>query len=270
MDFPVEATTLPLVQGLWVGDKLSAMERLCIRSFLHHGHRFRLYTYGPVENVPLGTEICDGNDIIPRSRIFRYSNGSLAGFSNFFRYKLLLERGGWWVDLDTICLKPFDFAQEYVFSSETHHGTPVVDSAVIKAPKGSDFCKYAWEVCQTKDVKTLVWGEIGPRLVGQGIELFGLGRYVLGPEVFCPVDPDTWEEIFDPGGRSEFAFNTRAVHLWNELWRREGLDKNASYAPGCIYERLKSAYLTSSERLVEIGVALQSGGIADHRTVKVR
>ena len=42
------------------------------------------------------------------SDIFRYrDNGSYAGFANFFRYELLRKRGGWWVDLDTICLRPF-------------------------------------------------------------------------------------------------------------------------------------------------------------------
>jgi hypothetical protein len=233
----------PTIQGLWVGARLSAMERLCIRSFMHHGHPFRLYTYGPVEHVPPGTEICDANRVIPQSGIIRYKNGSLAGFANFFRYKLLLKNGGWWVDLDTICLRPFDFPDEYVFSSEMHHGTPIVASVVIKVPKGSEFCKYAWQVCQSKDVENLIWGETGPRLTGEAVKSLGLQQYVLGPEVFCPVDPDTWEEIFDPNGRAQFSSGTRGVHLWNELWRREGLDKNATYAPGCIYERLKSAYL---------------------------
>lgn len=35
-----------------------------------------------------------------------------------FRYKLILERGGWWVDLDTVCLRPFDLDLEHVFASE--------------------------------------------------------------------------------------------------------------------------------------------------------
>ncbi len=240
---PCATSTHPVIQGLWVGDRLSTMEQLCILSFLRHGHPFRLYTYGPVENVPSGAEICDANEVIPQSRIFRYANGSLAGFANFFRYKLLLEQGGWWVDLDVICLRPFDFSAEYVFSAEMFHQTPIVASSVIKAPRGSEFCKYAWSVCQGKDTQNLRWGETGPRLAGEAVELLGLQRYVVGPEVFSPVETDTWEEIFDPNGRAEFGPSTRAVHLWNELWRREGLDKNATYAPGCIYERLKSAYL---------------------------
>jgi hypothetical protein len=196
-----------------------------------------------VQNIPAGAEVCDGNEVLPRSTIFQYTNGSFAGFANFFRYKLLLDHGGWWVDLDTICLKPFNFPQEYVFSSEMHHGTPVVDSAVIKVPKGSEFCDYAWRVCRSKDPQKLIWGETGPRLAGEAVESLGLRQYVAGPEVFCPVDPDTWEEIFDPNGRKEFGANTHAVHLWNELWRRGELDKNAAYDPDCIYERLKSLYL---------------------------
>jgi len=70
------------------------------------------------------------------------------------------EAGGF--DLDTICLKPFDFPQEYVFSSEMHHGTPVVDSAVIKVPQGSEFCAHAWRVCLSKDPKNLIWGRDRP------------------------------------------------------------------------------------------------------------
>src|SRR5271165_176092 len=179
---PNGAAAYPTIQGLWVGDTLSVMERLCILSFLRHGHAFRLYTYGPVRDVPSGTEICDVNEILPRSAIFRYSNGSFAGFANFFRYKLLLKNGGWWVDLDTICLKPFDFPQEHVFSSEMHHGTPVVNSAVIKVPIGSEFCEYAWRVCQTKNVQNLIWGETGPQLAGEAVELLGLRQFVVRPD----------------------------------------------------------------------------------------
>ena len=30
--------------------------------------------------------------------------GSVAGFSNLFRYELLRRDGGWWVDTDVLCL----------------------------------------------------------------------------------------------------------------------------------------------------------------------
>ena len=93
------------VQSLWIGPRLSTMERLAVSSFLANGHDFLLYVYDEPEGVPAGATILDASRILPASRIFRYKeSGSLAGFSNFFRYRMLLETGGWWVDMDTVCL----------------------------------------------------------------------------------------------------------------------------------------------------------------------
>ena len=84
-----------MVQGLWVGGRLSELERLSIASFLAHGHRYHLYTYGDVPNVRPGAVIHDGREILPESRIFRYrDHASYAGFANFFRYRLLSSAAG--------------------------------------------------------------------------------------------------------------------------------------------------------------------------------
>src|SRR6267154_6333445 len=112
-----------VIQSLWVGPQLSVMERISISSFLKNGHSYILYAYGPVDGLPDGAELKDANEILPSSDIFTYSEyATYSGFSNFFRYKLLMERGGWWVDTDIICLKPFNFAAEFVFSSERGGG----------------------------------------------------------------------------------------------------------------------------------------------------
>src|SRR5277367_3549628 len=125
------------IQSLWIGRKLSAMERLSIASFLTSGHEYHLYVYEEVENAPDGTVLEAANEILPESRIFQYSKyPSYAGFSNFFRYKLLLEKGGWWVDTDVVCLQPFAFDETYVFASEQVNGREVPATAVIKAPPG--------------------------------------------------------------------------------------------------------------------------------------
>ena len=116
-----------IVQSLWIGPCLSLMERSCIKSFLDKGHEFHLYVYGETKNIPEGCKILDGNEILPESEIFYYkknstncgkSEGSVSAFSNLFRYKLLFEKGGYWVDMDMVCLKYFDFKDEYIFSSE--------------------------------------------------------------------------------------------------------------------------------------------------------
>ena len=235
---------LDVVQGLWVGGRLSELEQLSIASFLAHGHGYHLFTYGDVPNVPAGAVIHDGREILPESRIFKYrDHASFAGFANFFRYRLLLERGGWWADTDTVCLKPFALSQEYVFSSELVSGRVVVNCGVIKAPAGSEVMRHAWSVCETRSPEALVWGETGSRLMGESVRRCLLEPFVMSPEVFCPIGFRDWETVLDPTRGWTWSDDVYAVHLWNEMWRRHERDKDARYDPTCLYERLKRRYV---------------------------
>ncbi len=137
---------------------MSAMERLSIASFLANGHAYHLYVYDEVKRIPEGTVVRDADEILPSSSIFQYSQTkSYAGFANFFRYKLLLEKGGWWVDSDIVCLKPFSFRAKYVFASETNgEGRQVATSGVIKAPASSEAMTHAWQTARRGDDKTLL------------------------------------------------------------------------------------------------------------------
>ena len=75
----------PTVQGLWIGNALSRVEKLCISSFLSQGHSFDLYTYGNVEGIPDGATVHDGREILPEKDIFLNSDRkTYAGFANFF------------------------------------------------------------------------------------------------------------------------------------------------------------------------------------------
>ncbi|HKD80558.1 MAG TPA: glycosyltransferase [Candidatus Angelobacter sp.] len=242
-----------VIQSLWIGPRLSSMEKLCIESFLHHGHEFHLYLYSSVDGVPARTTLCDANKIVPSSRIFYYSeNGSCAGFANMFRYKLLLERGGWWVDTDTVCLRPFDFSESYIFSSESvvteteslasHH----VNNGIIRTPPGTEFMRNNWEYCRQSDSSSLKWGDTGPKLMARAIDQYSLGQYVQPPYVFCPIPFNEWNRVLVPGIEWRFGAETKAVHLWNEMWRRNNCSKDAGYDPDCLYERFKSLYLNGA------------------------
>lgn len=232
------------MQGLWIGPELSVMEQLSISSFLSNGHDYHLYIYDDVLNIPTGTLVKDANSMLPSSDIFQYTGRpSYAGFSNFFRYKLLLECGGWWVDTDTVCLKPFDFPQEFVFSSEISQGRQVVNCGAVKTPAGSDAMAFAWEVCRTKDPEQLVWGETGPRLMAEAVRKFSLEGYEQPSHVFCPLGFFEWKKIVEPGFDQSLIENSYAVHLWNEKWREAGQNKNGEYAADSLYEQLKQRYL---------------------------
>lgn len=240
------------IQGLWVGNSLSTMEQLCISSFLANGHDFHLYIYDEVENIPQGTTVMAASEILPASMIFEYrEHKSYSGFSNFFRYKLLLERGGWWVDTDVVCLKPFAFDSEYVLATERDPaGREFVTSGIIRAPKDAEIMQQAWAVCQAKKPQDLRWGEIGPNLMHHlALRLF-LCRHIRSADVFCPIDPGKWSDALIPGRSLLFGTETFSIHLWNELWRRSALDKDEEYAPNCLYEHLKRRYLRSSKGAV--------------------
>jgi Glycosyltransferase sugar-binding region containing DXD motif len=187
----------------------------------------------------------DAREILPESMVFLYpGRPSYAGFSNFFRYKLLFERGGWWVDTDAVCLRPFDFAGDYAIGTElTAGGEAIPTSAFLKAPAGSAAMSFAWEECRRKDVSRLAWGETGPRLVAEAVRRFGLGGSLLGPATFNPIPYFDWEQVLRPGRGVDLPAGTHAVHLWNEMWRLSGRDKDARYPPDCLFERLKSRFL---------------------------
>ena len=232
-----------VIQGLWIGPELSVMEQLSIASFLQNGHEYHLYVYDAVRNVPARAVIKDANEVLPASRIFQYKDqASYAGFANFFRYKLLLEHGGWWVDTDVICLKAFDFGDEYVFASEADREHEVISSGIIKVPAGSDLMAYAWQVCEQKDPRHLKWGETGPRLMTEAVGRFSLERYKKPYRCFSPVAYSDWRRVLDTDADGLVYDDSYSIHLWNEMWRATSQDKNATYDPNCLYEQLKSRY----------------------------
>ncbi len=241
-----------LIQSLWIGGALSPVEQLSIASFLAHGHEYHLFAYGAVEHLPRGAVLEDAAAILPEAAIFQYRKyPSYSAFSNFFRYKLLLEKGGWWVDTDVVCLKPFAFPEPYVFASERLHGSDVATSAVIKVPAGSDLMAFSWHLCQAcTDPAGAAWGQYGPKLMARAIEKFSLDCYRKPAAVFCPLAFDEWESVLAPG-EIGFGPETHALHLWNEMWRRAGHDKANPYRSDCVYERLKRSFLSGRQNAPE-------------------
>lgn len=232
----------PPVQTVWVGP-LTTLERVALASYVAHKHEVHLYTYAPVD-APPGVCVLDGREILPESEIFTYAGESYAGFADMFRWKLLLERGGWWVDTDTICLRALNFPADYVFSSGCTwpDGTNRPNNAAVKMPAGCPAAQYGWEECQKVDRANLRWGQIGPALAVDAVNIFDLKAFVVDWHTFCPVEGQDWHKLIDPAAAWDLT-KSYAVHFWNELWRRAGQDKDAEYPAGCLYEALKECYL---------------------------
>jgi hypothetical protein len=235
------------IQALWIGNRLSNLEQFSLASFAANGHAVHLYAYEDIAGVPPGVTVLDGRTVLPEASIFRYGPnavfgvGSVAAFANLFRYKLLLENGGWWVDTDVVCLRPFDFEAPYVFG---HEFPTTVNCAVMRLPAGSPVAEalYQSAVAKGQDVK---WGDTGPRLFTEKVKEFGLEAFALPHQAFYPVQAWAAAALFadDSDGSQGARLNDAyAVHFWNEMLRWSGVDKDAIFPATCIYEQLKSRY----------------------------
>ena len=50
----------------------------------------------------------------------------------------------------------------------------------------------------------------------------------------------------EPDRVLRFEPATYAIHLWHEMWRFFSCSVDADYAPGCLYEQVKTLYLRGS------------------------
>lgn len=239
------------VQLLWYGDHLTNNEILCINSYLANGHLVHLYTYKEIDNLPthMNLVVKDGTEIIPEKDVFSYKKGdgkgSFSGFSNNFRYKLLLEKGGWWSDMDMVCFKNYSDlieGKDYLFCRE--NDTQIASSVIFCRNPGSPVMKWCLSEATrlSRDLENLEWGTIGPKLLMKGVLSHNLQeKYCLDRVTFFPV-PYT-EMIAMLYVNMRIVNGMYGIHLWNEVWRRQGLDKNGTYAEGSLYEELKRKYL---------------------------
>lgn len=232
------------VHGLWIGNQLSNMELLTIYSFIEHGYDFYLWVYNQLDNtLPQQVKICDANEIISSDHIFTYKHksqfgngqGSVAGFSDIFRYKLLYEKGGWWVDMDITCLEPFDVAGDYFFRA--HNSLDVVGN-VIKAPRGSLLMKQCYEqAIQTINEENKDWHQPIQILV-DNITKLNLKEHIYSE--MCNTDEfQKFEKYFFSD--VEIPNNWKFIHWNNEILRIYGIHKNHSYYCS-VYSKLLRKY----------------------------
>ncbi|MCX7862817.1 MAG: hypothetical protein N2449_07460 [Bacteroidales bacterium] len=230
-----------IVHGLWIGSKLSNLELLTIHSFVHFGHEFWLWTYNPIETpLPPSVSIKNAELIIPYEKVFcyKYSNqyghgkGSYAGFSDIFRYALLYQYGGWWVDMDVTCLKPLDFEQPYVFRK--HHQWKVVGN-IMKCPAQSTLMKDCYEEALLSiNSENKNW-DLPIQILNKNIINHGLESYI-----FDFTNPDQWRVVKTYLKKNvEFPGNYKAIHWVNEEWRRHSIAKHISIKDSKYYELLK-------------------------------
>jgi Glycosyltransferase sugar-binding region containing DXD motif len=227
------------INGFWYGERLTTMGKLSVASYLANGHAYKLWTYGKVGGVPDGAEICDASQIVPQSYVKQFKN--LANFSDALRYRLLFREGGWYVDLDNVCMRPYPDTDAHVLAEEEQNR---ICGAVLYAPRGSAVMKWCSDQVDALDVRKIRWAQIGPELLTQALQHFpGLADCVKPTAVFMPVHWREVEKFIVAGQMPELGEETLSVHLWSELWSRKKWDRDAKYVDGCFYERMQERYL---------------------------
>ncbi|HEY1663433.1 MAG TPA: glycosyltransferase [Verrucomicrobiae bacterium] len=212
-----------IVHGLWIGTILSKMELLTLRSFVRQGHEFHLWAYDKIETpLPPGVIVEDANRIIPRSQIIKRADtdtetgvgkGSVSSpFSDLFRYKLLYEKGGYWVDMDVTCLRPLNFTAPYVFRP---HRVGVVGN-IIKCPPGSPLMKSVYQKVARIANEHTDW-LLPNKILSQTIRRLKLTRYIRGGI----WNPESWWDAIRPLAldTAPIPSDWMAIHWINEFWR---------------------------------------------------
>lgn len=236
--------TPPTIQSLWIGAPFSNLEKLCAQSFLDHGHEFHLYTYADIDGVPEGVVIKDGNEIMPYSELTAGALQFPESLADCFRYALLYKRGGWWVDMDTVCIRPFDFPDDVIFSSPTS-GERIFQNCSLRFPVGHPLMKAMWELTQqnlrSKRIKRAEAG--GPIVLTEQIHKFGL-QHLAQPGSRFSLPHANGADYFNDSYRDglHFPANMHALHVYNSVLVKMGIDKNARFDDESLFEQLKTRH----------------------------
>jgi len=258
------------VHMFWFGPPLSRLERVCMASFMAHGHRVVLHVYEEPAGVPAGVVLGDAEEILPRSALFSHRRtGSVAIFADWFRYRLLFERGGLWSDTDMVCVRPLDFTQDVIFGWQD---ASTINNALLGLPRGHEMAawlaagcespnralpydtfkmrlrKWKRRVLQGDRRENIRWGETGPKGLTLAAKHLGYAQAALPVSYFYPVYFRDWKMLFQscPAESLRQIETAYGVHLWNNMTREDpGFDKNANFAADSPYEIWCTRYLTS-------------------------
>jgi hypothetical protein len=232
-----------VVNGLWLGNsKLTPLEMLTLNSFSRHGAEFHLWCYEKI-NTPLPPQIVirNGNEILPKERIFKYPQkmmlnfgaGSYVGFSEIFRYKVLYDIGGWWSDMDVTCLKPIeDIEDPYFFRN---HGVLSVVGNIMKVPPKSELMRLCYERASVEVNSQQDDWHHAIRILCYYIEYLGLSHYIHKDA--CNLDrlDSIWPYINEEMELDQIPRTWRFIHWMNSVIPK-------MYKKNSIFEKLLEEY----------------------------
>ena len=213
-----------LLQAYWSGAALSFLELLCIRSWVRVGATVHLFTHDDVtameSQIPTSirrqVKVIDADKVLDRTKKFNFTGGpktkradafTALPFSDLFRYELLRQRGGIWMDLDIVLIRRIPAAllrQPYFFVSERTMQAGAYKSKEPSKPTNAcigvrePHSDWAEAICETSEKATVdsAWTFMK---VFQASLTPNLHRYIQPPEFIMPVNWWDLDGIFTEG-----------------------------------------------------------------------
>ena len=193
------------------------------------GHPVRVWSYSPEKLaflVPEGVELRSAEDVIPRplyEQILAVSE--IRYFSDMFRYAVLYEHGGLWMDTDVVLLRPFPFRGDHFFNLQWHGGHAghfICGNVMYARPRSRHFEALfggAIECCFKSGRRS--FGDVGPLLVSDYVASNAgaeLRDWVFSPVLFNSIDWTETDLFNKPVSQLADYLNDErvfGVHLWN-------------------------------------------------------
>lgn len=192
------------------------------------GHPVRVWSYSPKRLeflLPHGVEVSAADDIMPRTMFERIvSSSEIRYFSDIFRYAVLYEHGGLWMDSDVVMLRPFPFSGDHFFNLQwrgSHKGHFVCGNVIYAKPYSRHLrALYEMSIERFHAAAGKEFGDIGPKLLSDyiasdaGSELHG---QVFSPMFFNSIDWTETDRFEKPIAElADYLNDDRVfgIHLW--------------------------------------------------------
>ena len=159
-------------------------------------------------------------------------------FSDIFRYALLYEHGGLWMDTDVVLLRPFPFHGDHFLNLQWrggHQGHFICGNVMYAKPYSRHMRNlYEMAVERFFASSSKTFGDIGPRLLSDYVASEAgaeLKEHLFSPVFFNPID---WAELdrFNQPLRelADYLNDERmfGIHLWNARTNALSRDEGSS------------------------------------------
>jgi hypothetical protein len=205
-------------QSLWVGGALSPLAWLSLSSFAAKAQSIELYCYEQID-LPRGVAWMPADDIIRKDQIYQIA-GSYPPFSDIFRWTLLREKGGWWVDTDVFFLGGQFQSSKVMLAQESQDH---ICNAIMRFPKNHACLKYILSEARLYPLAQYRWADLGPNILTRATALFGLYDQLVAPNLFYPIHPAEVHKFILPefcDYISKKIDGAHFVHFWNSEFAR--------------------------------------------------